>query len=245
MKKQNSQNNWLSSGAALISGIVGGIITVVFVTGNIPIQRLGTLADWVSGLGTVAALVFAYQEIKNSREQFEKEHSAELKVHTSWKDMACIEKDENKEVGNASIDLSGVLLHIVPINRGLATGIYRYLGVCRKVDLDDIFCLIEKIKNDSATVNEIDELAGLICFDEEDVGQSDRKHDMTGMSLIYPNDSKLFQSISSNHVGIIMDKSKSKIEKKLHVNISEDTLEVLYIDPSINLYSFEIKMYKG
>ncbi len=68
---------------------------------------------------------------------------------------------------------------------------------------------------------------------------------MTGMSLIYPNDSKLFQSISSNHVGIIMDKSKSKIEKKLRVNISEDTLEVLYIDPSINLYSFEIKMYKG
>lgn len=83
MKKQNSQNNWLSSGAALISEIVGGIITVVFVTGNIPIQRLGTLADWVSGLGTVAALVFAYQKIKNSREQFEKEHSAELKVHTS------------------------------------------------------------------------------------------------------------------------------------------------------------------
>jgi hypothetical protein len=77
-----------------------------------------------------------------------------------------------------------------------------------------------------------------------DVNQNEKKYDKTGMSLIYPDDIKLFQTIKSNSVGKIIDKNTNGIVNKLNVNIFEDKLEVLYMDLNMKVYSSEVKPYK-
>lgn len=223
MKKQNILVIMVLAGVA---GFIGGMLIILSFERRLPIQGVGSLADWVSGIATVLALLFAYKEISNSREQFEKEHEPELKVYTGWKN-----------------DYSGVKLHIVPVNTGLATGIYRYLGICRKEDLNKIFCWVKKAKYNNINAKEVDEFAKLIYHDLTDIGQNNQNYDRTGMSLLYPNDGELFQTIKSNYVGKILDKRRSNIEKQLGVDISKDVLEVLYIDPNMRVYSFKVEKF--
>lgn len=112
----------------------------------------------------------------------------------------------------------------------MATGIYRYLGICKKKDLSEMLSLVEKVKNNSIDAEEVDKLAKIIYYDLDDVNQDEKKYDKTGMSLIYPDDIKLFQTIKSNSVGKIIDKNVDDIVNKLNINIFEDRLEVLYMD---------------
>ena len=104
--------------------------------------------------------------------------------------------------------------------------------------------LVEKVKNNSIDAEEVDKLAKIIYYDLDDVNQDEKKYDKTGMSLIYPDDIKLFQTIKSNSVGKIIDKNVDDIVNKLNINIFEDRLEVLYMDLNMKIYSFEVKPYK-
>lgn len=63
---------------SLLGALIGTLI-------NSKGEELGSFADWVSGLATSFALIFAYVEIKNSREQFEKERQLQLIIYTGWK----------------------------------------------------------------------------------------------------------------------------------------------------------------
>lgn len=218
----------------LLTGLVIGALT--HSTG----EELGSWADWVSGIATSLALIFAYAEIRNSREQFEKEHKPELTVYTGWKESLISEKID----GKTHSTLLGVQLHAVPVNKGMAAGIYRYLGICKKEDLNEILSLVKKVKNNTIDATEVDELARVIYYDLNDVNQNEKKYDKTGMSLIYPDDIKLFQTIKSNSVGKIIDKNTKGIVNKLNVNIFEDKLEVLYMDLNMKVYSSEVKPYK-
>lgn len=191
MKKYNLMIEIL---IAVLFGIIGGALFVAGFEKKLPTQGVGSLADWVSGIATVLALIFAYAEIRNSREQFEKEHKPELMVYTGWKDTLFLTKSNDDR---SMLDLSGVKLHIVPVNKGLATGIYRYLGICRKEDLKRICDLADKAKDNNINGAEIDEFAKLIYFDLVDIWQNAKNYDRTGMSLLYPNDNKLFQTIDS------------------------------------------------
>ena len=119
----------------LLTGLVIGALT--HSTG----EELGSWADWVSGIATSLALIFAYAEIRNSREQFEKEHKPELTVYTWWKESLISEKID----GKTHSTLLGVQLHAVPVNKGMAAGIYRYLGICKKEDLNEILSLVKKV----------------------------------------------------------------------------------------------------
>ena len=217
----------------LLTGLVIGALT--HSTG----EELGSWADWVSGIATSLALIFAYAEIRNSREQFEKEHKPELTVYTGWKESLISEKID----GKTHSTLLGVQLHAVPVNKGMAAGIYRYLGICKKEDLNEILSLVKKVKNNTIDATEVDELARVIYYDLNDVNQNEKKYDKTGMSLIYPDDIKLFQTIKSNSVGKIIDKNTKGIVNKLNVNIFEDKLEVLYMDLNMKVYSSEVKPY--
>lgn len=230
---------------AVIFGIIGGALFVLSYERKLPIQGVGSLADWVSGLATAFALIFAYIEIKNSREQFEKEHQPELIVYTGWKDTLFLKKNKNK-IGSydRKLDLPGVQLHIIPVNKGLAAGIYRYLGICKKEDLKEVSSLIKRAQNNNIDIDGIDRLANLICYDPADVGQDDKNYDGTGMSLLYPDNNGLFQTIESDHVGKIINKKQDDIVNKLGINVYEDVIEVIYIDPNMKIYHFEIEPYK-
>jgi hypothetical protein len=46
--------------------------------------------------------------------------------------------------GKTHSTLLGVQLHAVPVNKGMAAGIYRYLGICKKKDLNEILSLVKK-----------------------------------------------------------------------------------------------------
>lgn len=52
---------------ALLAGFVGGAICMAL-NGY---KNLGTAADWVSGLGSVGAIVFAYKQINEQRDEYE------------------------------------------------------------------------------------------------------------------------------------------------------------------------------
>ena len=200
----------------------------------------GSVADWVSGLGTLGALIFAYKEIIDSKRQFNEEHRSELKVYANWKEDLVLEQDKNVKAGNAKTD-DDIYLHIVPVNIGLASGIYRYFGICKVEDINNIVSLVEK-----GNLNSMEDfnLLNLICYDSTDAGQTDNHHSLNFAGMLYPNDPKVFSTIESNSVGEILDKAKEKIEDKLKVDISKDKLAVLYIDPQMKIYSFEVGLYK-
>lgn len=228
---------------AVIFGIIGGVIFVGSYERKLPTQGVGSLADWVSGLATVSALIFAYVEIKNSREQFEREHQPQLMVYTGWKDPLFLKKDKSNSYDREP-DLPGVQLHIIPVNKGLAAGIYRYLGICKREDLVEIYSLVEKAKDNNINAEEVDRLAKIIYYDLADVGQDDQRHDVTGMSLLYPDNNDLFRTIESNHVGKIINKKQEDIVNKLEIDVCKDVLEVIYIDLNMKIYPFEVKTYK-
>lgn len=64
---------------------------------------------------------------------------------------------ENKNVFyDRKLDLPGVQLHIIPVNKGLAVGIYRYLGICKRKDLKEVSSLIKKAQNNNIDIEGID-----------------------------------------------------------------------------------------
>ena len=42
----------------------------------------------------------------------------------------------------------------------------------------------------------------------------------------------------------IINKKQEDIVNKLGINVYKDVLEVIYIDPNMNIYPFEVKTYK-
>ena len=226
---------------SLFVGMIGGSVIVLLKNGFN--DTTGNMADWLSGIGTVGTLFAAYIEIKDSRRQFDKEHRPELKVYANWKKPFNIEINENIEGGNADVN-SGIFLNIIPVNKGLASGIYRYFGVCRLEDVDEIVSLVNKAENGNLKYAKADKLLDLICYDPEDVGQTKEHHDTKITSLLYPNKKRIFQTIEPDGVGDILNKGERKIEKKFKIDISEDKLAVLYIDPQMKIYSFEVGVYR-
>ena len=101
-----------------------------------------------------------------------------------------------------------------------------------------------KAKEGKLNFKEEFKLLNLICYDTTDVGQTDEQHDMNVTSLLYPDAFEVFQVISSNSVGKILNKDKEKIENKLKVNVSKDRLAVLYADYQMKIYSFEVGLYR-
>lgn len=91
--------------------------------------------------------------------------------------------------------------------------------------------------------NKDKKLLNLICYDPEDVGQTDEDHDTNITSLLYPDVQDRFQTLKPNSVGEILNKNKNKIEKKLNADIFKNKLAVLYIDPQMKVYSFEVGLY--
>ena len=237
--------HWFCINIVILVGLFGILIGALI---NAKGEELGSWAAWVSGIGTVAALFFAYSEIINSRKQFEKEHESKLQVYSSWKDSVKLElkpkESENQGGGNATINSSGLELHVVPVNTGLSGGVYRYFGICKKKDFKKISEIMFKIQHGNFSNEESYKIINLVCCSHEDLGETSTDFDISGMRLIFPDNNKVFQSIKPNNVGKIENKSKKEICNKLGEEAYKESLVVLYTDPSLNLYSFDVKPYE-
>lgn len=121
----------------LLLGMLGGGIVVLLKNGFN--DSTGSIADWVSGIGTLGALIFAYKEIIDTRKQFDEEHKAKLKVYANWKEPLNLNIEETETDIILHTDLNGeISLHIIPVNKGLASGIYRYFGICKAEKVGEI-----------------------------------------------------------------------------------------------------------
>lgn len=240
---KNSKQCWHPF-LVLLLGMLGGSIVVLLKNGFN--DSTGSIADWVSGIGTLGALIFAYKEIIDSRKQFDEEHKAKLKVYANWKEPLNLKVEETETNKILHTDLNGeISLHIIPVNKGLASGIYRYFGICKAEKVGEIISLVKKAERDKLSYEEEFNLLNLICYDPVDVGQTDKNHDMNVTGLLYPDAKKVFQTLKPNNVGEILNKNKKKIEEKLEVNIFKNKLAVLYIDPQMKIYSFEVEPFQG
>lgn len=198
----------------LLLGMLGGGIVVLLKNGFN--DSTGSIADWVSGIGTLGALIFAYKEIIDTRKQFDEEHKAKLKVYANWKEPLNLNIEETETDIILHTDLNGeISLHIIPVNKGLASGIYRYFGICKAEKVGEIISLVKKAERGKLSYKEESNLLDLICYDPGDVGQTDKNHDMNVTGLLYPDAKQVFQTLKPNNVGEILNKDKKKIEEKL------------------------------
>lgn len=244
------KNNWIKNISSILLILLAGFMCG-FVVARIPWRILwknfsynasifGTLADWVSGVGTVIAFIIAYWDIKNTKKQFTKSHEAKLKVYSSWEEELYIKPLNNpNEVGNASLDIRPLHLHIVPVNVGLDAGTFRFLGICEKQYLPQVEQLITKIKNDTISSFEILDLTRLISYDNGDVG--DKYNEQSGLNLIYPKNNGVFETIKGKEVGKIKDKKATILRNKVNI---ENELTIIYVDPNMNTYCFDVQPYE-
>lgn len=123
---KNSKQRWHLF-LVLLLGMLGGSIVVLLKNGFN--DSTGSIADWVSGIGTLGALIFAYKEIIDSRKQFDEEHKAQLKVYANWKEPLNLNIEETETDTILHTDFNDISLHIIPVNKGLTSGIYRYFGI--------------------------------------------------------------------------------------------------------------------
>lgn len=64
---------WVYVAIAIFGGIIGTALSLTIWHQN----NIGTLADWVSGIGSVVAIVFAYWQIDEQRKEYEEDRNYE------------------------------------------------------------------------------------------------------------------------------------------------------------------------
>lgn len=197
---------------------------------------VGDTGTWFSGTFTALAVIVAFYELKDSRDRFEEEHSSRLDVYTSWQTVSDI---PNKGIISTEIDDN---LHVIPVNRRLDTGIYRFLGICKKENLHEVKTVVNRVKNHLEKSTDYVSLAKLIYVDEKNSGANDRE--IEGKSILFPKSKESFMTIEGNQVGDIFDVNKQKIEKSIGTINSLDQLCIIYTDPTLNLYEFNVESEK-
>lgn len=192
------------------------------------ISNIGDAGTWFSGTFTVLAIIVAFYEIIETRQQFEKEHVAKLNVYTACQTLPG-KTDENGKANEVNINL-----HIIPVNEGLDAGSYRLLGICKIDNLSEVKEIIDRVRNHSEKENDYARLAELICINDNKLGESSRE--TNGKSILFPSSKNIFQIIKGKGVGKIEDFSlKENIKEK-------DSIAVIYINPKLELFDFNVEL---
>lgn len=112
----------------LLIGFVGALIGngIVFLVLAFGSSKYGTLADWVSGLGTVIAILFVYLQIDEQRKEFEEKQVAKVSIAISKQTTLKKSLDGNGKV------LTDPEYYIWAVNDGLSSGSFMFLGFCRE-----------------------------------------------------------------------------------------------------------------
>lgn len=111
---------------------------LVFLLFSFVSNKYGTLADWVSGLGTIAALIFVYVQIEEQQKEFNETTKIDLSIAVT--SVNHIEKTESEIIISAKTDL-----HIWAVNSGMRPSSFKFLGFCNIEDF-------EKIESDSSAI---------------------------------------------------------------------------------------------
>lgn len=121
----------------LITTLIGN--GVVFFLLSFVSNKYGTLADWLSGLGTVAALMFVYFQINEQRKEFDETTRIELSITVVF-------ANHIEELGNSVRTLSERIdIHVWAANSGMRPSSFKFLGFCNIADF-------EKIESDSSVI---------------------------------------------------------------------------------------------
>ena len=116
---------------------VVGVLLVSFMTGFFTIVDIfkwdiGSTADWVSGMGTVLALLFVEMQIKEQQYEFNKEKNAEIKVVVTRADIP--EKLKN----TGGLQEREDVVRTYAYNIGYSAGSFVFVGFATKEALIEI-----------------------------------------------------------------------------------------------------------
>lgn len=115
---------------SLIGSLIGnGIVFFFFAFTS---SKYGTLADWVSGIGTVAAIFFVYWQIDEQQSEFK-----ESKIHNL--EIAFWTQSHAEEASDGGILIGGHDCCTWAVNNGLMAASFRFLGFCREDKFKDIY----------------------------------------------------------------------------------------------------------
>lgn len=118
----------------ILLGLIGSLIGngIVFFLLAFSSSKYGTLADWVSGIGTVAAIFFVYLQINEQRSEFKesKKHYLQIAIWT---------QSHAEKSTNGGIIVGGHDFRTWAVNDGLTAASFKFLGFCRKDKFKDIY----------------------------------------------------------------------------------------------------------
>lgn len=96
---------------------------IVFLCVSLVSAKYGTLADWVSGLGTIAAIFFVYWQTDEQKRKFKESKTA--KVEIAFGLQPHLEKSKN---GGSVFGYPDYYIWVV--NDGMSVGSFKFLGFC-------------------------------------------------------------------------------------------------------------------
>lgn len=95
-------------------------------------METGSIADWIGSWGTILSLGFIYVQIREAKDEYSKQHTSRIKIEV-------VLSTGYKEVEGGGITPSGYNdLQIWAANISEAAGAYRYVGLCKKCDLEKV-----------------------------------------------------------------------------------------------------------
>lgn len=114
-------------------GLVGALLgnAIIFTIYALFSAKYGTLADWMSGVGTVAAILFVYWQIAEQRKEFNESKTARLRI-------ACGEQLHVEEAQDKGLVSDDTDYYIWAVNDGMRVGSFKFLGFCRKDEFNKI-----------------------------------------------------------------------------------------------------------
>ena len=121
----------------LITTLIGnGLVFLLF---SFVSNKYGTLADWVSGLGTIVALIFVYVQIEEQQKEFNETTKIDLSI-------AVISVNHIEDMGSGIRAMSAKNdIHVWAVNSGMRPSSFKFLGFCNIADF-------EKIESDSSVI---------------------------------------------------------------------------------------------
>ena len=115
-------------------GLIGALLGngIVYSFSSLFSNKFGTLADWVSGLGTITAIFFVYCQIEEQRKEFNFTNKIECEI--SITQQVNVEENSGMTVGGTDTDL-----YIWAVNSGSKTASFQFLGFCSKENFENIY----------------------------------------------------------------------------------------------------------
>lgn len=203
------------------------------------INHTSHLLSWltfVSGLLGLFLVCFQIREQQN-------EHQANLKIYATLKRPLFSTKD--------SLDIQGLILHIIPVNIGLVSGSYRMLGICKETDWKK-YLLPELKKIKKGKIANYGIFSEKMFYDFKDIISKESTYlkedpkdinDLTGTELLFPKNREVFKLVQPKGVGDIKDFKMESIQKTLKLeNYIPVKLVIVYLDPRFVPYIAKIKV---